>query len=63
MSSDTLLECEDCGWTGYQAECIRYGEILGTGGEVEPYLECPKCNGGNLIELAGRSSVLVPAFT
>lgn len=45
------LKCEDCGWTGFQEECVRkYEGIYGTGGDVELQILCPHCGGYSLIE-------------
>ena len=47
---DMLLECEDCGWRGEQEECDK--RYLGVPGwDVEPILQCPKCNSENLKEI------------
>ena len=47
----TLVQCEDCGWTGTVSECIHtYRAISLTDGDVEGIDECPKCGSENLIE-------------
>ena len=45
---DSIILCEDCGWTGKLEDC------------VEGYTECPKCGSENLIELIGKSPILQP---
>lgn len=47
------LKCLDCGWIGFQEECIKTFEpVPFTGGDVEPCFECPHCNGRDLDEIA-----------
>lgn len=61
---NTLLLCNDCGWTGKQNDCIRKSRGLPNTDEfMETYFECPKCNSENLIELdsKGVQLELVPA--
>ena len=45
------LKCLDCGWVGYEEECIKKFEpVPFTGGDVEPCFECPSCNSKDLDE-------------
>jgi Zn finger protein HypA/HybF involved in hydrogenase expression len=62
---DVMLQCRDCRWIGKDSECIRrykgYTDRLGF--DVEPVLECPKCNSENLWEIGTDKAELeqVPA--
>jgi len=48
----TPVYCEDCGWKGQVRDCVHtYRGIPGTGGDVEPVDECPKCGSENLIDI------------
>ena len=45
------LKCLDCGWVGFEEECVKnYEPVPFTGGDVEPCFECPSCNSKDLDE-------------
>ena len=57
----TLVECEDCGWTGRVMDCIHRTEAHGftmPDGNVDCALEdvdlCPKCASKNLLDPRAR---------
>lgn len=51
MKDNLLCTNEFCGWLGKKEDCRKKFRESSPGGDVEPYLVCPKCGSEELNEL------------
>ena len=49
MENYLICAGDFCGWQGKQEECEKKFRESSPGGDVEPYLVCPKCGSEELM--------------